>query len=381
MKSSDMKVSTEQGTLRKNIFSRGTIDLIRNRCERDVRSGVLRWTGLPIGGTGALAFLATLLVWIPQQIQNTELGEVGQEILRDYMKTVLIDHPAYQEILDTVISSSVKDNADQEVANQIQEVSGAKVEQVLQDLIQNAIAEDIAQVLHAPAVETQVNAAVATVLQQDNYRPVRESIVASVRARLSESVAENAGQAVQAVANPLPPDHIIDKSTYSQLEQVLGGLESRPLPEGDFALRKYVAADTSQDHTYDTYLVGEYLSRLREAIGDQFRYVLILDRQSRFVALSTVDRFMGIVREDGNRLEGILNDGSLSLAQAKLELKELLGPDSLRAVDETTTIKAAIHSEDLRSRSRQVAVVEDSEGARIFKGVTNRSRLIEALLP
>ena len=98
--------STEQGASLKPL-NRATINLIRNRCERDIRSGIMRWSGLPIGGTGALAFLATVLVWIPQQIQNADLGEVGQDIVRSYVKAAVIRHPELQAQLDAIVHATV----------------------------------------------------------------------------------------------------------------------------------------------------------------------------------------------------------------------------------------------------------------------------------
>lgn len=375
-----MAASTDQhASLRP--LSRGTANLIRSRCEREVRGGILRWSGLPIGGTGALAFLATLLVWIPQQIQNADLGEVGQDIVRAYVGAAVIRNSELKTQLDEMVRAAVSDNAGREVATQIQALSSTRVEQALAAAVQDAVAQDAARILRSPAMEAQVTATVAAALQPDNYRPLRDAIVTSMRQRLSESVAENAEQAIQTVANPLPEDQIIDKSTSGRLRQYVRELESRPLPEGYFALRKYVAAGSGEDHGYDPNVVMDYLRELRRVIGDQFRYVLILDRQHRFVALSTVDEFERALQEDPYGLEGILNNGNLSLAEAKRALQELLGPHSLLALDQTVTIKAALQSEALQGPDREVAVVENGEGARLFKGVTDRKRLIEALLP
>ncbi len=362
-------------------WTSGTIDLIRWRCERGVRSDLLRWSGLPIGGTGAVAFLFALLVWIPQQIQNAELDQVSHDAIRSYVEATLVRHPEFRSRLTEVVPAALKESTGQEVESQIETLISARVEDTYTTAIDDAISEELVQVIQAPALRIQINSSVAQTLGGNNFQQLRVAIAASIKRRMAETVAENAKQAIEEVANPLPEERIIDKSTWARLQQQVRELSSSPLPPGDFALRKYIAAGGAEDHTYDPNLIYDYVKSLGQVLGERFRYVLILDRQQRFVALSTVDEFARLMEQEGYRLAEILNNRTLSFEQARQKLAELLGPKSLLAVDDRRTINSALKSSALQDRDLQVAVIEDSEGARLFKGVTHRGRLIEALLP
>ena len=375
-----MNVSVNQGPTFKPL-NRATTRLIQGRCEREVRSGILRWTGLPIGGTGALAFLGTLLVWIPQQIQNADLGELGHDIVRSYVETAITGNPEFQSQLDTAVRVAVKESAAEEVTVQIQRTTRERVDRTLTLEVTDAVAEAISDVLRSPAMEAQVSSAVAEVLQPDNYQALRTVVVESTKRRLLETVHDNAEQAIETVANPLGEDQIIDKSTYEQLREQIQTIVSRGLPAGDFALRFYVAAETGEDHGYDPYFIADYLTELGGVLGDQFRYVLILDRRSRFVALVTVEWFRAVMQAQGYGLTDVLNDGNKSLAWAEEELQRLLGRESSAYLDASVRIGEALRSETLESAEGQIAVLEDASTRRRFQGVTSRRRLLSALLP
>lgn len=96
-----------------------TLKLIRHRCEGDVRSRVLRWIGLPIGGTSAAAFFVTLFFWIPQQLTETNLAKFSQDLLQAYVQESLTDAPEYKEQLDAIFRNLVMKSAKQEVTPHI----------------------------------------------------------------------------------------------------------------------------------------------------------------------------------------------------------------------------------------------------------------------
>ena len=185
------------------------------------------------------------------------------------------------------------------------------------------------------------------------------------------------------VNNPLPEKKIIDKKDYEALKEVLDLLEMGTPPRGDFALRFFVAAETDENHSYDPNFIADYLSQLRDTLGELFRFVLILDTKERFVALAEVESFMTVIFNP--RLKRLLNDSSYSLEKTRREIELVLGPHSLISVDESSTIRQSLrdlahngHDDD--SRERRVAVVALHGDDKYFRGTTSKRRLLEALL-
>lgn len=385
-----MSVSTPSGSSLKPL-NPGTTTLIRHRCEGDVRSRILRWSGLPIGGTSAVAFFVTLLVWIPQQVREADLAKFGQDLLRTYVHDAVTGNTEFRRKLDSIVRSTVTERAEQGVTLQIKKLSKESVGQTLASRVKNAVSRDVRRILEVPAMEAQVNNAVTAALQSNEYGLLRAAItprLESMARRVSETIAKNAEQIIQKVSNPLPEDQIIDKGSYRRLQQILDDLRSGPLPDGDFALRFYIAAETGEDHSYVPGMIKSYLTELENVLRTRLRYVLILDRRGRFIALSELERFKKVIRQDASALETVLNRKSLSLEEAKRRIQNLLGPVSLAYVDGNLTIQEALQGKAMQSRNgptsgldRQVAVVKNGDATRTFQGVTSRRRLLEALLP
>lgn len=386
-----MSVSTPSGPALKPLNS-GTTKLIRQRCEGDVRSRILRWSGLPIGGTSAVAFFVTLFVWIPQQVREADLTEFGRDLLRAYVQDAITGNAEFQRQLSAIVRSTVLERAGQEVTVQVEDLSRERVEQTLVSQVNSAIPQDVERILQGPKVATQVSTAVTATLQSGEYKLLRDAITPSLKSmarRVSETIAKNATKTIQKVSDPLSQEQIIDKGSLGKLHQILRDLRSRPLPAGDFALRFYIAAGTEHDHHYVAPAIKEYLDGLASVLGPRLRYLLILDSRGRFIALGDMKRFEEVVRQDPSALETVLNKASLSLQEAEHRVKDLLGPGSLAYVDEMSTLGRALKGEAMQDRhngptstlDRQVAVVKDGNATRIFQGVTSRHLLLEALLP
>ena len=369
----------------------GTTKLIRYRCEGDVRSRILRWTGLPIGGTSAVAFFVTILVWIPQQVKDTNLAVFSRDLLRTYVQDIVAGNTDLQSQLDSIVRSTVTKRAGKEITTQIEKLSKAGVGKTLVSQVKDAVSRDFGQILQTPAMEAQISTAVTAALQSDEYGLLRAAVrtdLESIAQRVSEKIAENAQRIIKRVNSPLPKNQIIDKSNYDNLNRILNEIRSKPLPVGDFALRFYIAAESGQDHHYDSWVIQDYLRKLGEALKQKFRYVLILDFRSRYVALSEIMQFEQTVRNNSYRLEELLNSKSLSTKEAKHRIAELLGSNSIAYVDESSKIGEALKSEAMQSRDgqnsildRPVAVVQNGDSNMKFQGVTSRRSLIEALLP
>ena len=371
-----------------------TLKLIRHRCEGDVRSRVLRWIGLPIGGTSAAAFFVTLFFWIPQQLTETNLAKFSQDLLQAYVQESLTDAPEYKEQLDAIFRNLVMKSAKQEVTPHIEGLSKEKFEQVLSSQVNKAVTNEVERINQYPEMLTQVNASVKATLRSDDFKLLRNVIgphLQIIQQRLQEEIAQNAERSIKAVKSPLPEDKIFDKRGYSELEDIIKDIKSRPLfPDESFALRFFIAAESGKKHNYDEGLIFAYLDALKKGLGDNFRFALILDRRMQFVALAEVEEFKTALqkRSSAQNLVDVLNDKNLSFNDAKDHIGRLLGAHSISYMDEMTQIKEALKSEVMRKTSRpassparQIAVVRNAGGINTFQGVTSRRRLLESLLP
>ena len=268
-------------------LNKGTTILIQSRCEKSIRGSLLRWTGLPLGGSSALVLFITVLVWVPQQVIESDLMSLGHDLLREYVEDIVTTSREFGNELDSLLRVSVTQRAEQQTVAHVKTVSQEQVGQLLVSNVESSIHEALEEVIHGPEMEIAIQASVAHVLQADDFKAVREVIkssMESVAKGLSESIAKNAENTVRRVNSTLPEKQIINKSNYQVLRDILDGLKARRLPEGDFALKFFAAAETYSDHRYDPNVTIDYLQQLRDALGEQFRFVLIMDAKERFLA-------------------------------------------------------------------------------------------------
>ena len=370
----------------------GTRKLIRHRCEGQVRGSVLRWAGLPIGGTSAVAFFITLFIWIPQQLKEINLSEFSHDLLSSYVQQVVSDNVVFQEQLEAAVRNTVRENTQKEVTVQIESLSKERVGQALAAEIKSAVSREVDKIGELPEMKARIAAAATETLQNNDYDLLRKAMLPNLKLiskRVSEKIAENAQQTIQKVSNPLAGNQIIDKRSYQELNGILNKLNSNPpQPTDIFALRFYIAAGSEKDHHYISPVILRYLEGLTAVLGNQLRYALILDSRMQFIALSDIDTFGKTVKNKGHQLEEALNKRNLSINEVKQSIVDLLGPESIEYVDQSIQIKQALKKDSLRKSSdpsstfsRHVAVVANLGGAAFFQGVTSRRNLLEALLP
>jgi hypothetical protein len=240
-------------------------------------------------------------------------------------------------------------------------------------------------------VEEIVKSGVIAALQSNDYDLVRSALkpdLEIIKQRITGDIIKNSDRAVQAVTTTLPRNQIIEKQSYQKLRDILDNIKSQPLQDNIFALSFYVAAETGQKYKYDYHVIRAYIRDLERALQDRFRYALILDSRSGFVALSDIESFKTVVNNHGSPLQKILNNGQLALPEAKRRIGDLMGRDSIVFVTDDIKIKDALTNEPLNKHSgptgtidHPVAVVRDISGIRTFQGVTSRKILLEALLP
>ncbi len=364
----------------------GTTMLIRYRCESAVRSALLRWSGLPVGGTSAAAFFVALLVWIPQQLNDLNLASLAQDALRSYVEDAVAGYGNMRENLNSIIGQSVAEQAREIVSTQLGSAVQERVDQALASRVESVVSGGVEQILKSKDMRATMDDAVAAALKSNDHKVLLSAIqpkLESFAQRLSQTIAENSGKIVEQVSLPLPEHLQISKDNYDSLQKVLKELkdlkDKGPLQD-DFALRFYVAAGMEQNNNYQYNVIRDYLFQLGEVLGENLRVVLVLDGARRFVALTEIDDLMTLDDDQMIKFEESLNNSEFSRSQVLEHIKTLFGPASVIHVDGKTKLGDVLRDPKWRTVDphRPVAVLKED---RLFDGLTTWGRMFEALLP
>lgn len=364
----------------------GTTMLIRYRCESAVRSALLRWSGLPVGGTSAAAFFVALLVWIPQQLNDLNLASLAQDALRSYVEDAVAGYGNMRENLNSIIGQSVAEQARENVSTQLGSAVQERVEQALASRVESVVSGGVEQVLKSKDMKATMDDAVAAALKSNDHKVLLSTIqpkLKSIAQLLSQTIVKNSGKIVEQVSLSLPEHLQISKDNYDSLQKVLKELkdlkDKGPLQD-DFALRFYVAAGMEQNNNYQYNVIRDYLFQLGEVLGENLRVVLVLDGARRFVALTEIDDLMTLDDDQMIKFEESLNNSEFSRSQVLEHIKTLFGPASVIHVDGKTKLGDVLRDPKWRTVDphRPVAVLKED---RLFDGLTTWGRMFEALLP
>lgn len=192
-------------------------------------------------------------------------------------------------------------------------------------------------------------------------------------ARLEDEVERNRDRLVTTVVNLEEFEHF-DKGNQRQLDDFLAsdevdGIKSdrRPL-----ALRKVVRANK----LYDRYVIDYYIRRLSEEFPDQFRYVLLLDRDETFLALIATAEFQ---RGLDDEVMTLLRSGreEFTTAQARALLAERFGLDAVSAISASARAGTVLANTPWR-RPDQLHPVVDGSGQLI--GLTSLNQILDGVL-
>ena len=269
----------------------GTTLLIRKRCEAAVRSALLRWGGLPVGGTSAAAFVLALLVWIPQQLDNLNLTGLAQDALRDHVENAVASHGAMREKLNAIVAHSVETQAKEVVTAQLGTAVQEPIEKALATRVESVVSGQVELILKSQGMKATMGEVVAANLRSGDHKVLISAIqpkLNAIAAVLSQSVAQNSEMIVQQVSLPLPEHLQINKSNYEDLRKALDILRGMGPTTDEFALRFYAAAGMAQDNQYESDMIRDYLQQLGGVLGKQLRFVVVLDAASRFMALTEI---------------------------------------------------------------------------------------------
>ncbi len=361
----------------------GTTLLIRKRCEAAVRSALLRWGGLPVGGTSAAAFVLALLVWIPQQLDNLNLTGLAQDALRDHVENAVASHGAMREKLNAIVAHSVETQAKEVVTAQLGTAVQEPIEKALATRVESVVSGQVELILKSQGMKATMGEVVAANLRSGDHKVLISAIqpkLNAIAAVLSQSVAQNSEMIVQQVSLPLPEHLQINKSNYEDLRKALDILRGMGPTTDEFALRFYAAAGMAQDNQYESDMIRDYLQQLGGVLGKQLRFVVVLDAASRFMALTEIDDLDGLSDGELEEFTEALNNSKHSKGQVLDQIGSLFGPAAVVHFEASTKLRDVFRDPVWQTvGSRHHVAVLNEDGS--FDGLTTRDRMLSALLP
>jgi hypothetical protein len=195
-------------------------------------------------------------------------------------------------------------------------------------------------------------------------------------AGLSGEIGRNIERLVMEIKQPFRDVDRFQKDSIDKLHRFLRSSEARSLKSKGFPIA--LTMTVRQGERYAQWAIQEYLSELTRKFGKQFRYVLILDNDGKFLALFPPRL---VYNQDPNRLMRLLNSGpQLRTTEATKELERMFSRHSTVFIQSEWSIKQALTIPVWSTPYRpdeEVAVVDRQK---IFRGTTTRQLLIEGIL-
>ncbi len=366
---------------KKRILNPPTERLIRYRCETEVRGRILRWAGLPVGATGAFAFLVAMFIAIKDQVENLELPGLAQDALRVAAVDALTREAVFRDWLDVNTRGSVAAIAREHVEAQLRALASENVQATLASAVTIAIPMETQNVLiRNTDVQSQLAGTLQSELRSDDHRLLLSAIqseLESFAVLSAQRIYDNLENIVEASTVPLAERQIINKDTYATLERRLNELRNESPIGADFALRFYIGLGQGE---YEANAILDYLINLGRELREDFRFVLVLYDYGQFIALATPEQLLGILQDQSGSddLLALLN-GHPSLHEAKDMAAQVFGPASIEFLVASRTVKDEIVASIGRRDefNRQMPVVD---GNAEFLGLTTRRQMIESLL-
>lgn len=355
-----------------------TLELLRRRIESEVKSGFFRSVGLPVGGAGVLAILFALFVWIPDKIATfIEKDPNVQEKLKSSAVAYLNDPEKGQKFVRTQVEAFLPaylqdPKGGQEIIRQHIEKTGQKhVETATASFFKESgpklIRELVDKHLKSPEVKELL------------VRSINDALQPKVTA-LSEEIHLNIGKLVVKIKEPFGDVKKFSKGSSQKLDNFLRSNEARELKSKGTPIALTITIRGGQQR-YDENVIKDYLHKLRSKFGRQFRHVLFLDNDGKFLALLSPEQLQIGFTEDAQRLMDLLNSTTaLSTSEATRELERLFSKRSATFIRSEWNVRKALSTpvwSSPQKLNKEVAVVGSRKK---FIGTTSRRRLIEGIL-
>ncbi len=390
-----------------------TLDLLQRRLGSEVKRDFFLWMGLPAGGAGIAAILYALFVWMPgtldkHVVKNPEIqrrldhaaqrffgGAKGLEFVQHHVEAYVTEYLGDPEtgkkvVVDQVNQSStayLKAEPGQQLLRSLIEQSTVETVRTAvgtyfgsengRTIVQGEVARSTPLYFQDVGGREQVSSAVKAEMKSDEIRQlIRQSIEhgignlrASIEQRKADAVAEvERGPSLEGIA----------KGSLHDLDRFLQE-RGRALQRSQTPVALTFAVRPHPYYVEDA--IRQYVERLKEFFGQQFKYCLVASEQGNLLAFATVAEFTSVwnSNEQRPRLMTILHSGGAGFTEvkAKADLATMLG--QVPAIPYQWTIFKTLTADiwPPRGNDRELPVI-DARGALL--GVTSRARLIDALV-
>lgn len=363
--SAEERLKVEEG----NLVNEATLKLLRMEIEGEVKRRFFAWIGAPIGLLGIVSIVYVLFSYIPNH-----LGKIMEDDLRirDAIRTSVMEYLKDEDTGKKFIRHQVDTAAEVHINTSVDDYIKSDIfQQELQLSIKKQTMEYYGQDEGAQQVKELVEA-------QMQSESVRSQIKDAVDAALRPAIAR-LGNKLKANRDAL----VIDLPSLGRWSQVrkadMRGL-NRFLNENAERLLKseapVVLSVLIGNSTYHPTMFEAYHRKLRERLGNQFRYVHIADTNGKFLGLVPVDSFMQALAEDNNLLELIRGIDTRSMSEY---MKRKFGNDVQKRVSINKEVREVLKDEVLWGTvhpNKYLPVVKNDR----LDGLTNREKLINGLL-
>lgn len=342
-----------------------TLELLQRRIETDVKTGFWKWIGLPVGGAGILAILYVLIWGFPQ-----------------YVRIALQNNPLVEEKIQTVATVYLQDpdTGGAFIGEQVKRAS----EPLVNDAVKKYLASEAGQQIIGNQTSTYFASADGRKLAEEAIKKqIKEpDVLEKIRAAVKDALKEEIAKTIQKKKTLLVAEiadwgqlESLDKQSIDFLDDFLrGDKPSRIIASGRPLVLTFVIGGGNR---YVKPIIERYIVKLRNTFKEQFRHVLILDRDKRFLSLVDCERFkQGLNSELIILLNSKQQD--VSTDEARRFLRSKFGPGAIVAISTARKLGDALTDSLWSSLGDDDAVaVVGNRGQ--FDGITSLNRLIDGL--
>ncbi len=364
--------NVEETKVEKDLFvNEATLELLSKRIEADVKKGFFKSIGAPIGGAGIAAILYVLFSWIPAQLGNM-IEKVPS--IQHTIKVSVTDYLGNEEKGEKFIRDQVNLNSEKFVSKAVKDyMASDKMSGDLQSIIEKQtssyynsegssklIGQIVRNSMESEAVRQQIREAVDNALS-----PVLGSLSHEIEERFSSLVFE---------LPELAGTEQISKQSLEVLMRFLRNPKASAIKESGNPVVLTIAIGHGP---YVSYVIDAYIQKLQQEFAEQFRYIVILDKEERFIALINSRHFLSAIKEDSSLLE-LLNDNNRSATEVSIQTR--FGKAAIRRIRTNDVVRDVLLTRSLwesPTHSKFIGVIGKSGK---LMGITSRRKIIDGCL-
>lgn len=277
-----------------------TLELLRRRIEADVKRGFFTSIGAPVGGAGIIAILYVLFSWIPAQLDTMIQGMPHiQRTVQDTVLEYLQDEKKGKNFL----REQVNLNAEKYVSRAVAEYLTSSE---MATLLKNEVAERTKAFYESDQGVQLVQQLIKSHMESESVRQQIRKAVEKALSPLLASLSHDIETSFNSVVYNIPQlagTEQIDKESLPKLIRFLNTPRAEEIKTSGNPL---VLTFTIGHGDYVVEIIDSYIERLQQFYGEQFRHIVVLDQDRKFIALLPVQPFREAIHQE-RLLRDVLN--------------------------------------------------------------------------